>query len=172
MPGRDGVSLPACCTAGNPWTLAGSPCSLWCWSVEAGRWLGGSAEPEKPQSMEGRGGCEGQARAGSRGQRMTLPTYLVAWGWSGLVGRVGRAGGGPRLGLWGCLCRRGTCWVHVGTDHAGICDKKDELVQLWNDRVREECPFLGSPLVVISEPGTCFTFSQKGVKAYKGEGRS
>lgn len=64
-----------------------------------------------------------------------LPTYLVAWGWCGLVGRVGRAGGGPSLGLRGCLCPRGTCWVHVGADHARICDDKDELAQYRMTRV-------------------------------------
>lgn len=67
----------------------------------------------------------------------TLPTYLVAWGWSRLVRGVGRVGGGPGLGLRGCLCPRGTCWVHVGADHAGICDKKDELAQLRNDKSRK-----------------------------------
>lgn len=78
--------------------------------------------------MEGRREVREQARSGSRGEGVTLPTYLVGWGWSGLVGGVGRAGGGPSLGLWGCLCSRGACRVHVGADHAGICDRKDELL--------------------------------------------
>lgn len=59
---------------------------------------------------------------------MTLPIYLVAWSWSGLVGGVGRAGGGPSLGLRGCLCRRGACRVHVGADHAGIWDRRNEVL--------------------------------------------
>lgn len=79
---------------------------------------------------------------------MTLPTYLVAWGWSGLVGGVGRAGGGPSLGLWGCLCRRSSCRVHVGTDHAGICNRKDELLRSGRTEGGDSALPWGFPFVV------------------------
>lgn len=64
---------------------------------------------------EGLGPGHGLAGAGRPG------AYLVGLRGAGLVGRVGRAGGGPGRAWGGRLCACGPCRVHVGAHHAGVC---------------------------------------------------
>lgn len=85
------------------WEMAGRLCGAWEATFCGGKGVMG----EGPGPWLGRGAAP--------------PTYLIALRGSGLVGRVGGAGGGPAGALGGCLGAGCPCRVHVGAHHARIC---------------------------------------------------
>ena len=62
----------------------------------------------------------------SPGEGAAPPAYLIALRGGGLIGGVGWAGGGSGRALGGRLRTGGSCWVHVGAHHAGICGGEEQ----------------------------------------------